>query len=98
MSEDNHWRQLGSIVNGVLSETRAKSIRGGSMTPVTHHFTVKKVQIDNVLPAEKMGNGFLSPEMPAAPRPVQLELPFGITAAPHANFGVPASPRGARLM
>ncbi len=97
MSEENQWRQLGSLVNSVLSETRAKAIRGGSMAPATRPaFTAKIVQMANVFPTKPMGNGFLRAE-PLA-KPVQLELPFGIGAAPQGTVGAPASPRGARLM
>jgi hypothetical protein len=91
VSEDNQWRQLGSIVNAVLLETRTKAMRQGMISkPVPRPLTPGAVQPDGV--------GFLRKERPAAPLPVQLELPFGIGTAPQMPFGTPGAPRRARLM
>ncbi len=78
MSEDYQWRQLGSIVNVVLAETRTKAIHKG----MTAKIPLRRARKDaNGGPPGKLGNGFLSGDNPPAPGPAQLELPFGIAAA-----------------
>ena len=32
VSEDNQWRQLGSLVNAVLLDTRSKAVRAGTVS------------------------------------------------------------------
>lgn len=94
MSEDNQWRQLGSIVNTVLLETRTKAMRRGTVSkPALPSFSPKS----NLPAGGHTGIGFIRKEVPSAP-PVQLELPFGIGAAPQPAFGTACSPRRARLM
>ncbi len=97
MSDDYQWRQLGSIVNEVLMDTRTKAIRKGTQSKVPPRGLPGGVQQspDGAKP-RKLGNGFLNPDYtPAAP--AQLELPFGI-AATQSDFGKPCSPKGVRLM
>ncbi len=102
MSDDYQWRQLGSIVNEVLMDTRTKAIRNGTQAKVSPRGLPGRTQqrLDGGMRPEggmprKLGNGFLNPEyQPAAP--AQLELPFGITAT-QSDFGKPRSPRGVRL-
>lgn len=92
VSEDKQWRQLGSIVNTVLLETRTKAMRQGMISkPVSRPLPPRAVQ-----PAG--GIGFLRKEASPAPHPVQLELRFGIGATPQLPFGTPGAPRRARLM
>jgi hypothetical protein len=100
VSEDNPWRQLGTIVNGVLLEARSKAIRSGKMAYSPRPaLAVKAAQIAREFPVNKTGNGFLGGDIiPSPARPVQLELPFGIAAASQAVFGTPRAPRGVRLM
>lgn len=99
MSEDNQWRQLGSIVNAVLLDARTKAIRAGTVSDTAApSFTRKAAHTGGAFSIKKAGNGFLRQDTPAAQAPVQLELPFGIAAVPDAKFGVARSPRGARLM
>ncbi len=96
MSEDNQWRQLGSVVNGVLLETRAKAIRAGQMAPAKRPaLPARAEQIANRLVAKPMGHGFLDTCERVTVRPAQLELPLGTTglAAP-----LYRTPRGVRLM
>ena len=96
MSEDHQWRQLGSIVNKVLMDTRTKAVRQGIQAKVAPRQNPPKPrQRPAGLMPGKLGHGFLNPDyQPAAP--AQLELPFGI-AAP-ADSGKVRSPKGARLM
>ena len=97
MSEDYQWRQLGSIVNEVLMDTRTKAIRKGTQSKVPPREIVGRTQQkpDRHVPG-KLGNGFLNPEYkPVAP--AQLELPFGI-AATQPDFDRPRSTKGVRLM
>ncbi|MGO9174403.1 MAG: hypothetical protein ACLP7P_20910 [Rhodomicrobium sp.] len=99
MSEDNQWRQLGSIVNAVLLDARTKAIRAGTVSETAApSFTRKAAHTGGAFSIKKAGNGFLRQDTPAAQAPVQLELPFGIAAVPDAKFGVARAPRGARLM
>jgi hypothetical protein len=100
VSEDNQWRQLGSIVNGVLLEARVKAVRAGHMIPAKPPvLPARAAQIANGLANKRLGHGFLDiGPAPKAIRPVQLELPFGIGAAAHSAFEAPRAPRGARLM
>ena len=99
VSEDNQWRQLGSIVNAVLLDAKTKAIRGGTVSDTAiPSFTCRAAQPGTAFSIKKTGNGFLRQDAPAAQAPVQLELPFGIAAVPGAKFGAARSPRGARLM
>ena len=93
MSEDYQWRQLGSIVNQVLMDTRTKAVRKGMQAKALPRPTLTKTQQGPAI-AEKLGHGFLNPEYQAH-TPEQLELPFGIAA--EANFDK-RSTKAARLM
>ena len=83
MNEDYQWRQLGSIVNAVLMDARTKAIRKG---------TLSKRQPRSVSPNapklvgraanDRFETSYMSAGFPASARPIQLELPFGITSAP----------------
>ena len=98
MSEDYQWRQLGSIVNEVLMDTRTKAVRRGTQSKVASRPIPSKTQQAQApagLTAGKLGHGFLNPDYEAA-APAQLELPFGIAEPP--VFGKPRSPKGARLI
>ena len=99
MSEDNQWRQLGSLVNAVLLDARSKAVRAGTVSkPAPRPFTRRIVQ-PATLAANGFGNGFLAKKAPALAAPVQLELPFGIVAASaEAPSSQARAPRGARLM
>ncbi len=80
MSEDHQWRQLGSIVNQVLMDTRTKAVRTGTQSKTAPRPIAGKTQQRSAgLVAGKLGHGFLNPEYKAA-APAQLELPFGIEA------------------
>ncbi len=99
VSEDNQWRQLGSIVNAVLLDTRAKAIRKGTVSaPPLQSFPRKTVEFRTAIAGQSTGHGFLSTEAPAVRTPVQLELPFGIAAAAQSEAGASRAPRSARLM
>jgi hypothetical protein len=96
VSEDHQWRQLGSIVNAVLMDVRAKSIRNGTISaPPLRTFPRKAANFRGALVENTPGSGFLNKEASAPRASVQLELPFGIAAASQTEFG---APRGARLM
>jgi hypothetical protein len=95
VSEDNQWRQLGSIVNTVLLETRMKAMRNGSVSKPSPRPLAPRVANAS---GSQTGIGFLRKEAPALPSPVQLELPFGIGAAPQQALGPACAPRRARLM
>ncbi len=96
MSEDYQWRQLGSIVNKVLMDTRTKAVRQGIQAKVSPRpIPLKTQQRPTGLMPGKLGHGFLNPDYQPAPS-AQLELPFGL-AAP-ADSGKVRSPKGARLM
>jgi len=100
VSEDNQWRQLGSLVNTVLLDARSKAIRAGTVSkPAPRPFARRIVQ-PATLAANGFGNGFLAKKATPAPSaPVQLELPFGIVAASaEAPSSQARAPRGARLM
>ncbi len=94
MSEDYQWRQLGSIVNQVLMDTRTKAIRKGMQAKAPPRPIVTKTQQRRATTEKKLGHGFLDPDY-QAPTPAQLELPFGIAA--EANFDK-RSTKGARLL
>ena len=95
MSEDHQWRQLGSIVNQVLMDTRTKAVRSGTQSkPAPRAIASKTQQRPAGLVAEKLGHGFLNPEYKAT-APAQLELPFGIEA--ETTFEKRPA-KGARLM
>ena len=95
MSEDHQWRQLGSIVNQVLMDTRTKAVRRGTQSKASPRPMAGKTQQRPAgLVAGKLGHGFLNPEYKAN-TPAQLELPFGIEA--EATFDK-RSAKGARLM
>ncbi len=98
MSEDYQWRQLGSIVNEVLMDTRTKAIRKGIQSKAPPREIVRRTQQgpNHAMP-RKLGNGFLNPDY-QPPAPAQLELPFGITATAQPEPGQPRSPKGVRLM
>ena len=95
MSEDNPWRQLGTIVNAVLLDARSKAICKGTLAAPKPRRPIQKT----VRPA----GGFLQMREESslphkavvqAPRePVQLELPFGIAAVPEARFESPSARR-----
>ena len=96
MSEDYQWRQLGSIANKVLMDTRTKAVRKGIQAKVSPPQSPAKTrQRPTASMPGKLGHGFLNPDYQPAP-PAQLELPFGI-AAP-TDSGKIRSPKGARLM
>jgi len=95
VSEDHQWRQLGSIVNQVLMDTRTKAVRSGAQSKASPRPIAGKTQQRSAgLVAAKLGHGFLNPEYKATP-PAQLELPFGIEA--ETNFAKRPA-KGARLM
>jgi hypothetical protein len=95
VSEDHQWRQLGSIVNQVLMDTRTKAVRSGTQSKASPRPIAGKTQQRSAgLVAKKLGHGFLNPEYEATPS-AQLELPFGIEA--ETNF-YKRSAKGARLM
>jgi hypothetical protein len=101
MSEQYQWRQLGSIVNSVLLETRTKAIRTGAVKrPAARPFAQRIAQApahaETVLGVTAQAAP--APERGSADAPAQLELPFGIAASSQAAFGQPRAPRGARLM
>jgi hypothetical protein len=98
VSEDNQWRQLGSVVNAVLLDTKTKAMRRGAISAPAQQSFSQKIQSAGLSSKKLTGNGFLSSEPVPPQGPVQLELPFGIAAAPAARFGVSRTPRGARLM
>jgi hypothetical protein len=80
VSEDHQWRQLGSIVNQVLMETRTKAVRTGTLSKASPQPIIGKTQQRPAgLVTGKLGHGFLNPEYKAT-APAQLELPFGIEA------------------
>lgn len=106
MSEDNPWRQLGTIVNAVLLDARSKAIRQGAFSAPELRSAARKIaQPASALFSQPAGgvlkthagNGFLSEAAPAAEPPVQLELPFGIAAVAEARL-VSRPARGTRLM
>jgi hypothetical protein len=98
VSEDYQWRQLGSIVNAVLMDARAKAIRKGTISAPLRTFPRKTAEFRGALMENAAGNGFLNKDAPAPRAPVQLELPFGIASAPRTEFGVPRGARSTRLM
>ena len=80
MSEDYQWRQLGSIVNQVLMDTRTKAVRRGTQSKAPPRPALAKTQQRPAgFAPRKLGHGFLNVEREAN-RPAQLELPFGIAA------------------
>src|SRR5262245_43862344 len=99
VSEDHQWRQLGSIVNAVLMDTRAKAIRKGTISaPPLRTFPRKTAEFRSALMENTAGNGFLNKEAPPPRAPVQLELPFGIASASQTEFGALRAVPSARLM
>ncbi|WP_127075217.1 hypothetical protein [Rhodomicrobium lacus] len=84
MAEEIQWRQLGSIVNTVLLDARAKAVRNGAMSkPVPRSSMTAAPEAVANLAREESGNGFLCrPAEPATAE--QLELPFGLTDMPPA--------------
>ena len=96
MSEDYQWRQLGSIVNEVLMDTRTKAIRKGIQSKAPPRGHLGRTQQGPDGESRKLGHGFLNPEYRQA-APAQLELPFDIATA-QPGFGKPRSPKGVRLM
>jgi hypothetical protein len=98
VSEDYQWRQLGSIVNTVLIDAKAKAIHKGAFSKLPLDATPRNAQHLESSPQERQGNGFLSAARPAASGPVQLELPFGIAAAPQTSLHEQRAPHTAVLM
>ena len=100
VSEDNQWRQLGSIVNAVLLDARTKAMRAGTVSKPAPRPFAPRIAQPAALAANGSGNGFLAKKAPAPPAaaPVQLELPFGIVTASNASSGHARAPRGVRLM
>jgi len=99
VSEDHQWRQLGSIVNAVLMDTRAKAIRKGTVSaPPRQAFPRKTAAFRSALMENSAGNGFLGKDALAPRAPVQLELPFGIAPTHQTEFGAPRAPRSVRLV
>jgi hypothetical protein len=101
VSEQYQWRQLGSIVNSVLLETRTKAIRAGAVAKPAPRPFAQRIAQPAALAGKALGAALpvkQAPETPAAEAPAQLELPFGIAAASNADFGKARSPRGIRLM
>jgi hypothetical protein len=99
VSDDHQWRQLGSVVNAVLMDARTKAMRRGALSKAPESPLPRRSAKGEAgsLVTAKLGNGFLAADGPAVSQPVQLELPFGIAPAPHAELA-PRSPRSARLM
>lgn len=108
MSDEYQWRQLGSIVNAVLMQTKTQAIRKGSLSrtapqPSSRVFNVRSLE-------SGVRQRDFEPRMTAGrdsafrahvgDLPSQLELPFGIqpTVPREAAFAAPRSPRGMRLM
>ncbi len=99
MSEDNQWRQLGSIVNAVLMDAKTKAVRRGGFSEIAPQIVRQNpVQIEAQPLTSGLGHGFLSASPMPAPRPIQLELPFGIGDASEQSFASVRSTRGMRLM
>jgi len=99
VSEDNQWRQLGSIVNAVLLETRTKAIRRGAVSkPAPAPSFREASRPAGGFAKGHTGNGFLSEPDPQGPAPAQLELPFGIEPARQVHSGAARSSRGIRVM
>ncbi len=97
MSEDDQWRQLGSIVNAVLIDAKTKAIRKGhvSRTPV---FSPSRNSQSLEEGLKSLGHGFLSAERREMPQPVQLELPFGVEPVRQEKVLAPRALRTARLI
>lgn len=99
MSEDDQWRQLGSIINAVLIDAKTKAIRKGSVskTPAFSSSRNSPHPLEEGL--KSLGHGFLSAESHEMPQPVQLELPFGVEPLRQDKVLAPSrAPRPARLM
>ncbi len=79
MREDNHWRQLGSIVNTVLADAKTQAIRKGALSKQDAAEVRAAVPTDAFLPSERRGHGFLSAG--AAPQQLQFELTFASDTA-----------------
>jgi hypothetical protein len=101
VSEQYQWRQLGSIVNSVLLETRTKAIRTGAVAKPAQRPFAQRIAQPSAQAGMALGTAIAAKEAPettAREAPAQLELPFGISATPNASFGQARSPRSARLM
>jgi hypothetical protein len=99
VNEDSQWRQLGSIVNAVLSDTRAKAVRKGMLSPASREMQASRIARQPMAAQQRsLGLGFLSPEAAPQARAVQLELPFGIGAGAQTGHSAAQAPRGIRLM
>lgn len=98
MSEDDQWRQLGSIVNAVLIDAKTKAIRKGSVsrTPAFSPSRNSPHPLEEGL--KSLGHGAVSAEHNKMPQPVQLELPFGIETVRQDKTLAPRAPRMARLI
>ncbi|MGA7326608.1 MAG: hypothetical protein WBX25_19505 [Rhodomicrobium sp.] len=94
MSEDNEWRQLGSIVNAVLLEAKTKATERGSFSG-TKPYTVSSGRPETTVFSQRAAErAFLNNKIPGT----QLELPFGIASAPIVVRQRPGTPRAVRLM
>ena len=101
MSEQYQWRQLGSIVNALLLDTRTKAVRAGAVSRPAPRPFVSRIAQPAAQAANAFGGAFVEKKAPAPSSPVspvQLELPFGIAGSSNADFGLVRSPRGVRLM
>jgi hypothetical protein len=98
VSEDDQWRQLGSIVNAVLIDAKTKAIRKGSVSKTPAFSPSRNSPHPLGEGLRSLGHGFLSAERQETPKPVQLELSFGNEAGRQENFLAPHARRTARLM
>lgn len=95
MSNEFAWRSLGSVVNRVLEDAKLRAVRNGSMSsaPATPR---REAAGNRVSPGDAVAQP--GADIPGFGEPAQLELPFGIAPQSAPAFGVPAAPRGIRLM
>jgi hypothetical protein len=79
VSEDIQWRQLGTVVNGVLQSARLNAIRTGRiMSPPASAIPGKIALLPRGLAADRARSGPVKNQRQAA---LQLDLPFGIGGA-----------------
>jgi hypothetical protein len=97
VSEDDQWRQLGSIINTVLIDAKTKAIRKGNVSR-TPDFPSRNSPHPLEEGLKALGHGFLATDHREKPQPVQLELPFGIETGRQEQILSPRAPRTARLM
>lgn len=94
MNDEYGWRQLGTVVNTVLSEARLKAMRTGHISRVTPaQIRANEPKLARAASPNKGPHGFLS----AVEMPKQLELPFGIAPGVTASPLKARAPRGVRL-